>query len=147
MIAVDIAKERQDALLGKQEQTERVLLHWNLVEETATRIGELKRVGVPITRVMESSGSDGDALRYQGRQAGCAVYQASAKRVHDAKEICDGVPSLHDPKAACLIARMHQEGLTKPWAELDERARTRHALRRECARRWANLVSKRSAAI
>jgi transposase len=51
--------------------------------------------------------------------------------VHDAKEIFDGVPSLHDAKAACLIAKLHKEGLTKPWHELDEAGRELNAARRE----------------
>ena len=80
---------------------------------------------------MESTGTYGDAMRHQFSGAGFGVYQASAKRVHDAKEIFDGVPSLHDAKAACLIAKLHKEGLTKPWHELDEAGRALNAARRE----------------
>jgi len=65
---------------------------------------------------MESTGCYGDAMRHQFRQAGFAAYQASAKRVHDAQEIFDGVPSLHDAKAACLIAKLHRDGLTRALA-------------------------------
>jgi transposase len=70
-------------------------------------------------------------MRYQFRQAGFAIHQASAKRVHDAKEIYDGVPSLHDAKAAWLIARLYKEGLTQPWHELDDKERELNAYRRE----------------
>ena len=41
------------------------------------------------------------------------------------------MPSLHDAKAACLIAKLHKEGLTKPWHELDEAGRALNAARRE----------------
>ena len=49
---------------------------------------------------MEPSGTYGDALRALFVEAGVWVYRISPKRVHDAAEIYDGVPSLHDAKAA-----------------------------------------------
>jgi transposase len=64
---------------------------------------------------LESSGTYGDALVYQLQQVDIAVYQVSAKRCHDAAELYDGVPSMHDAKAADIIARMHLDGLSKPW--------------------------------
>ena len=128
--AVDVAKAQQFALLTNNEQSISILVKWD-VFETTHLIHELKQLNGPITVVMESTGTYGDAMRHQFRQAGFALYQASAKRVHDAKEIFDGVPSLHDAKAACLIAKLHREGLTKPWHELDEGARALNAARRE----------------
>lgn len=127
---VDVAKAQQFALLTNNEQSIPILVKWD-VFETIHLIHELKQLNSPITVVMESTGTYGDAMRHQFRQAGFALYQASAKRVHDAKEIFDGVPSLHDAKAACLIAKLHREGLTKPWHELDEAARALNAARRE----------------
>jgi hypothetical protein len=44
------------------------------------------------------------------REAGMEVHQMSAKRVHDACEVYDGVPSLHDAKAAQVIERLYFEG-------------------------------------
>jgi transposase len=128
--AVDVAKAQQYALLTNNEQSLSILVKWDVFETTCL-IHELKQLNCPITVVMESTGTYGDALRYQFRQAGFDLYQASAKRVHDAKEIFDGVPSLHDAKAACLIAKLHQEGLTQPWHELDEAGRELNAARRE----------------
>lgn len=128
--AVDVAKAQQFALLTNNEQSISILVKWD-VFETTHLIHELKQLNSPVTVVMESTGTYGDAMRHQFRQAGFALYQASAKRVHDAKEIFDGVPSLHDAKAACLIAKLHREGLTKPWHELDEAARALNAARRE----------------
>ncbi len=42
------------------------------------------------------------AMRWLGSCAvgGIALYRVSPKRVHDAAEVYDGVPSLHDAKAA-----------------------------------------------
>jgi len=130
IFAVDVAKAEQFALLTNSGQSLSILIKWALPETTGL-IHELKQLACPITVVMESTGTYGDAMRYQFRQAGFDLYQASAKRVHDAKEIFDGVPSLHDAKAACLIAKLHKEGLTKPWHELDEAGRELNAARRE----------------
>ena len=131
VLAVDIAKEMQYAELSAQGQSKTVLLRWDHLTESTTLIQHLKRFGGTVTVVMESSGTYGDSLRHLCRQAGFAVYQASAKRVHDAQEIFDGVPSLHDAKAACLIAKLYRDGLTKPWPELSDKERTLGALRRE----------------
>jgi hypothetical protein len=94
-LAVDVAKAQQFALLTNNEQSLSILVKWD-VFETTHLIHELKQLNGPVTVVMESTGTYGDAMRHQFRQAGFALYQASAKRVHDAKEIFDGVPSLHD---------------------------------------------------
>jgi transposase len=128
--AVDVAKAQQYALLTNNTQSLSIIVKWELLE-TKGLIHELKQLNCPVTVVMESTGTYGDAMRHQFRQAGFILYQASAKRVHDAKEIFDGVPSLHDAKAACLIAKLHKEGLTKPWHELDEAGRELNAVRRE----------------
>jgi transposase len=130
VFAVDVAKEQQFALLSNPELSESVLLQWNHLEQTAELINELKQLNTPITVVMESTSTYGDAMRHQFRQAGFTIHQASAKRVHDAKEVYDGVPSLHDAKAAWLIARLYKEGFTKPWHELDDKERELNAYRR-----------------
>jgi transposase len=76
-----------------------------------------------VEAVMESSGTYGDALRGQLQQLGVTVYRVSAKRVHDAAEVFDGVPSLHDAKAAELIGELHEQGRTRPWEVMDARRR------------------------
>ena len=131
VFAVDVAKEQQFALLSNTELSESVLIQWNQLQQTAGLINELKQLNALITVVMESTSTYGDAMRYQFRQAGFTIHQASAKRVHDANEIYDGVPSLHDAKAAWLIAHLYQDGLTKPWHELGDKERELNAYRRE----------------
>jgi transposase len=130
ILAVDVAKALQFALLTTADDTVSQLLKWPLFE-TALLIDELKQLGVPVEVVMEATGTYGDALRYQFRQAGFGLYHIHAKQVNDAKEIYDGVASLHDAKSACLIARLHRQGCTRPWLELDEAARELNAARRE----------------
>jgi transposase len=78
--------------------------------------------------VMEPSGTYGDALRGYLSGLGLAVYRVSPKRVHDAAEVYDGVPSLHDAKSAYLIGRVHLDGASAPWEELAELRRDHHAL-------------------
>lgn len=63
---------------------------------------------------MEPSGTYGDALAWQLRQRGVVLYRVSPKRVHDVAEVFDGVPSLHDAKAAYLIGRLHLQGISQP---------------------------------
>jgi len=50
-------------------------------------------------------------LRHQLEQDAFPVFMVSGKRTHDAKEIFDGVPSLHDAKAAAIIARLQARSL------------------------------------
>ncbi len=130
ILAVDVAKALQFALLTTADGTVSQLLKWPLFE-TAALIDELKQLGGPVEVVMEATGTYGDALRHQFRQAGFSLYHLHAKQVNDAKEIYDGVASLHDAKSACLIARLHRQGCTRPWLELDEAARELNAARRE----------------
>jgi transposase len=131
VLAVDVAKVQQYALLTNQEHTQTWLMQWSHLEHTQYLIEQLKTLEVPITVVLESTGTYGDSLRYQCRQAGFTIFQANAKKVHDAREIYDGVPSLHDAKAAWLIAKLHKDGATKPWCEPTEEERRMNALRLE----------------
>ena len=63
------------------------------------------------------------------RQDGFPVFMVSGKRTHDASEIFDGVPSLHDAKSAAIIARLHADGLsTRLVPEPSERRQLRAAL-------------------
>ena len=131
VLAVDVAKVQQYALLTHQDHTQTWLMQWSHLEHTPYLIEQLKALEVPITVVMESTSTYGDSLRYQCRQAGFAIYQANAKKVHDAREVFDGVPSLHDAKAAWLIAKLHKDGATKPWCEPTMEERRMNALRLE----------------
>lgn len=78
--------------------------------------------------MVEPSGTYGDALCTLLAEAGARVYRVSPKRVHDAAELYDGVPSLHDAKCAHLIGRLHLEGVSQPWVQAGAQ---RRALRAE----------------
>jgi len=77
---------------------------------------------------MEPSGTYGDALYGYLSGLGVAIYRVSPKRVHDAAEVYDGVPSLHDAKSAYIIARLHLDGGSSLWEEIPEQRRERQAL-------------------
>ena len=60
-----------------------------------SKLLELNRV-CPVTVVMESSGTYGDAFRQGLDDAGLAVHRVSGKAVKDDSEGFDGVPSNHE---------------------------------------------------
>ena len=131
VLAVDVAKSQRYALLTNQDHTKSWMMQWNHLEQTFYLLEQLKTLETPISVVMESTSTYGDSLRYQCRQAGFAIYQANAKKVHDAREIFDGVPSLHDAKSAWLIAKLHKDSITKLWSEPTNEERRMNALRLE----------------
>ncbi|MEN7974087.1 MAG: transposase, partial [Verrucomicrobiota bacterium] len=119
------AKEDQYAAVMVEGGTVLVTMKWKHPMETAEVVELFKalpasEVGV----VMESSGRYGDAIRAQLENAGLEVYLVSAKRVHDAAEVYDGVPSMHDAKAAAIIAKLHFDGATRHWPEMSEERRS-----------------------
>jgi transposase len=94
---------------------------------------------------MEPSGTYGDALAWQLRRREVALYRVSPKRVHDAAEVFDGVPSLHDAKAAYLIGRLHLQGIGQPWPQPGATRRTLKAVLTElrvCKERQQGATSR-----
>ena len=73
--AVDVAKAQQYGLLTNDTQSLSIIVKWELLE-TKGLIHELKQLNCPVTVVMESTGTYGDAMRHQFRQAGFIVYPA-----------------------------------------------------------------------
>lgn len=129
--AIDLAKEQQYAVLADKESSVLESISWKHPEETPGLLNALTNLCCPVVVIMESTSTYGDALRYQFRTLGFAIHQASAKRVHDASEVYDGVPSLHDAKSASILSRFYHDGLTKVWVEPSEKERNLNALRRE----------------
>ena len=131
VFALDVAKTKQYALLTNDAGSVSEGLWWNHPEQTVELVNALEELECPVDVVMESTSTYGDALRYQFRRSGFGVYQINTKRVYDAQEIYDGVPSMHDAKSTMLITRLHREQLTQPWVELSDGERQLDALRRE----------------
>ncbi len=129
--AIDVAKVEQYGVLMDSEREVIVTVKWAHPVETPMLLERLKDLPCEsLTAVMESTGVYGDTLRRQLRKVGIEVHQMSAKRVHDACEVYDGVPSMHDAKAAQVIGRLYFEGASRVWVEASEQQRSHDAMGR-----------------
>jgi transposase len=100
-----------------------------LVEELWSGLKTERDEGPKVRVVMEPTGTYGDAIRYQLQKAAAVeIRMLSPKKTHDATELFDGVPSMHDAKSATLIAKMCSLGMSKPWEPPSESARAMRAL-------------------
>ena len=125
VLAIDVAKEDFFAVIVGNDQQVYATIKWKHPVESHFFLNvilkELSWSSLEV--VMEPSGTYGDSLRSQFLNAGIAVYRVSPKRCHDAAEVFDGVPSMHDAKASAIIARLHQQGLSKEWPMPDDTQR------------------------
>jgi transposase len=130
VFSVDVAKNNFFGVLMQEDLTVSATLKWMHPEQTRA-LGEHLLKDVQAERlevVMEPSGTYGDALYRHLKDLGLPVYRVSPKRVHDAAEVYDGVPSLHDAKAAYIIGRLHLDGGSRIWEEIPAQRRNRQAL-------------------
>lgn len=130
VFGVDVAKEDFFGVLMAPDRSVIKTIKWCHPRQTRALVAHLQSDlnGARVSVALEPSGTYGDALRGCLNEAGLAVYRVSPKRIHDAAELYDGVPSLHDAKAAYLIARVHLEGASAPWEVLEASRRDHHAL-------------------
>lgn len=118
VVGIDIAKETQFAAVMSRELEVVCTVRWEHPHETREFVAMLDGMRAEIGDfdvVMEPSGVYGDAIRYQLESAAFDVHRVSPKRTHDAAEVYDGVPSLHDAKAAAIVAKLHLDGASSPW--------------------------------
>ena len=130
LFAVDVAKEEFVGALMCAPREILVIIKWTHPEQTAELLEALEK-GLASTQwsaAMEPTGTYGDSLRHQLIERGVPVYRVSPKGVHDAAELYDGVPSLHDAKAAWLIGALHWQGLSQLWQPLSSARREQQAL-------------------
>lgn len=130
---VDVAKQKFVGLLITADGDIIQLIKWRHPEDTLGLIEALCS-GLDVARleaVMESSGTYGDVLRRQFNKRGVPVYRVGTKPVHDRAESYDGVPSLHDGKAAHIIAELHREGHSALWQEVPDEQRDLRGLAAE----------------
>mgnify|MGYP001767769344 CR=1 FL=1 len=150
VFAVDVAKHDFVGLLCCPGGEVLARVRWRHPEETRELLAGIARLGA-VTRVeavMESSGTYGDALRWQLGRLGVALYRVAAKRVHDAAEVYDGVPSLHDAKAVELIGELHGRGCSEPWPVADAPRRALQAelrMLQQCKQRAQALRNRQEA--
>jgi len=115
LFAIDIAKVDMVAAIATAQGRVLQTISWKAPEQNSTVLDVLRTfrsAGIAVETVMEPSGTYGDVLRRQLEQDGFTVFMVSGKRTYDARELFDGVPSLHDAKSAAIIARLHADGLS-----------------------------------
>jgi transposase len=116
VFGVDAAKETFFGALMDEEKRVRQIVKWDHLSESREIVELLSSLPVSSLEVaMEPTGTYGDPLRglFEAQEVG--VHLVSAKRVRDAREVFDGVPSSHDAKSASIIARLHLDGASKRW--------------------------------
>jgi transposase len=124
VFSVDAAKEDFYGALLNEEKIVLQTIKWQSpdnVEQMLDLLEGLKAKRLEV--VLEPTGTYGDTFREQAQKRGFPIYLMSPKRVYDAREIFDGVPSSHDAKAASIIGKLHLDGLSKTWPEKSERQR------------------------
>lgn len=119
VFSIDAAKVGMYGALMVEKEKVLVILKWKHPEETRDVVEQISQ-GIDCVQMdvaLEPSGTYGDPLKYQFNQAGLEVYRVSPKKTFDAKEIYDGVPSLHDGKSTYVIGRLHLDGNSRLWKE------------------------------
>lgn len=131
VVGVDIAKEDMFATFDREGQP-LVTVQWKHPESTAVFVEVLimlKARGL-VEVVMEPSGTYGDSLRALLGRASIPVFRVNPKRTHDAAEVYDGVPSLHDAKSALILCKLHHDGVSELWLERSDHERRLAAMLR-----------------
>ncbi len=130
VFAVDVAKKEMFGALMTEKKEVVVTIKWIHPTDTCLVINHLvhELKSRRLVMAIEPSGTYGDPLLYRFEQAGIAVYRVSPKKTSDAKELYDGVPSLHDAKSAYIIGRLHLEGNSSRWPSNSPQRRTLQAL-------------------
>jgi transposase len=148
VFAVDIAKVDMVAAIADGHGQVCDTVDWKAPSQNATVIDLLRRLrdrGFTVEAVMEASGTYGDVLRQMLEDSEFPVFRVNGKKTYDARELYDGVPSMHDAKAAAILARLHVEGLS---AQIQAEPEDKRSLRAAIAiadlhqRRYLELVHK-----
>ena len=127
VIGVDIAKQDMFCAVMDAKAQVHSTVRWQHPQQSQAwqqMVEGLGADGRHVQVVMEPSGVYGDALRWSLEQAGIAVFRVNPKRSHDAAEVYDGVPSLHDAKSAAIVGKLHLDGGSEPWPMRTERERS-----------------------
>jgi len=127
VFGIDVAKTDFYCSVMDEHRIVHATIKWKHPAETPDFVELVKRFPKAET-AMEPSGSYGDPLRYLLEEAKIPVYRISPKRSHDAAEVYDGVPSLHDAKSAAIIAKLHLDMASELWEMKGEQERDMVAL-------------------
>ena len=135
VVAIDVAKTKMMAGFGGGDGGIARLVRFQSPTQTRAFVDLVleagKALSVPVEALMEPTGTYGDGLRALLVAGGASVFMLSPKRVHDAREVFDGVPSLHDAKSCVVMAQLHRQGVSRPYREQSaDRAHLRALVRR-----------------
>ncbi|HJL25981.1 MAG TPA: transposase [Polyangiaceae bacterium LLY-WYZ-15_(1-7)] len=123
VVGIDIAKTKEFAAFMTEDGRVHATVRWAHPKQSPQFLQVLARMrqqGSRVELAMEPSSTYGDALRAALLEAGFPVFRVSPKRSHDAAEVYDGVPSLHDAKSAAIVAKLHLDGLSEVWGPRSE---------------------------
>ena len=133
VFAIDMAKEVPVGRVVTEHNGNVVTVKWKQPSQTmevVAWLGQLEAREVEIA--LEPTGTYGTPLRAHLEAGGYKVYRVNPKRVHDAGEVYDGVPSKHDAKDAAVIAELHLRGASEPWPlKTEDERELRAAVRQE----------------
>jgi transposase len=132
VVGVDVAKVDMVAAFAASDRRILTTVRWKAPAENAMLLSILRQfraAEMVVEVVMEPSGTYGDVLRHQLQTDGFPVFMVNGKRTFDAKELYDGVPSLHDAKSAAIITKLHFDGISKRFVPMaPERRQLRAAI-------------------
>jgi hypothetical protein len=118
IVAIDVAKTKFVAAIATVGGEVLKLVKFEHPRQTVAFLGLLRALQQaerkPVV-VMEPTGTYGDALRYQCHALGLRVHMMPPKHSHDFAEVLDGVPSMHDPKAATVLAKLQAIKPARAW--------------------------------
>lgn len=139
IMGLDVAKKKEYAALSDETGNSIGVIHWEHPWESTKFANFIDRLKPSkVQTVMEPTGSYGDPLRHLAYNRGWEVWKMAPKRVHDSKEIADGVPSIHDSKAAHILVWLHKQGLTERWEPKGISRRRVKTLNRQLSRLQVN---------
>lgn len=114
VFGIDVAKTDFYSSLMDENRKVLTTIKWKHPAETEEFVSLVKQFP-KAEAVLEPSGTYGDPLRHLLERSDIPVYRVSPKRSHDAAEVYDGVPSLHDAKSAAIISKLHLDGASEKW--------------------------------
>ena len=115
LISIDLAKHKMVASFANEVGHVGRIVKFEHPAQTSQFVNCLRALAQErrIEVVMEATGTYGDPIRYQLAKLGIPLFRIATKRVHDAAEVFDGVPSLHDAKACVVMTQLHVQGATR----------------------------------
>ena len=126
IIAIDVAKTKFVAAIATAAGEVLKLVKFEHPRQTAAFVKMLRAIqeaeSKPVV-VMAPTGTYGDAVRYQCHALGLPVHMMPPKHSHDFAEVMDGVPSMHDPKAATVLAKLQAIKPARVWSPDSEARR------------------------